>query len=166
MQEKGRHRWVEWEDDTVKASETTLSRFHPWSVVLYAQVTKVKRGQADFIYELSQDVRHHTLTHEDNRGVEQKWVQKIICKSPVDKKPSPLASVQDTAEEISAMSPRHTLGSGQRPLSVLHGSWTSLLSRTVSLPSWWTLLSWAYLRILPGQSSLLHCSLGNTICSD
>lgn len=66
-----------------------LPSFHLWSGVLYAQVTKVKRGQADFIYELSQDVRQHILTHEDNRGMEQKWAQKIICKSPVDKKPSP-----------------------------------------------------------------------------
>lgn len=80
--------------------------------------------------------------------------------------PAPLASVQATAEEISVMGHCHILGSGQRPLSVLHGSWTSLLSSTVSLPSWWTLLSWAYLRILTGQNSLLHCSLGNIICSD
>lgn len=124
-----------------KLQRLPFPSFHLWSGVLYTQVTKVKRGQADFIYELSQDVRQHILTHEDNRGMEQKWAQKIICKSPVDKKPSPLASVQATAEELSVMGHCHILGSGQRPLSVLHGSWTSLLSSTVSLPSWWTLLS-------------------------
>lgn len=90
----------------VKASETTL-----WSVVLYAPVTKVKTGQADFTYELSQYVRQLILTHEDNRGMEQKKMvtKKSFAKALWIKKPSPLASAQDTAEEASAMSHCHIL---------------------------------------------------------
>lgn len=70
-------------------------------------------------------------TGEWNKNGHRKSSAKALwIKSPV-----PLASFQDTAEEISVMGHCHILGSGQRPLSVLHGSWTSLLSSTVSLPS-------------------------------